>query len=87
MERSTYTTKSFLISLALIHNRISPEEAAQAAHVEVNSQIERWGEVEDCEYLAIFILVLSLSILQAHDVDFHDIRRQLSSVSCVLCDS
>ncbi|CCM07223.1 uncharacterized protein FIBRA_09568 [Fibroporia radiculosa] len=47
MERATYTSKSFLIALALVMRRISVEQAAQAAHAEVNSQIERWGEVED----------------------------------------
>lgn len=49
MERATYVTKSFLIALALVQGQIDVEQAAQAAHVEVNSQIERWGEVEDCE--------------------------------------
>lgn len=48
MERVTYTTKSFLIGLALVRGFINVEQAAQASHVEVNSQIERWGEVEDC---------------------------------------
>ncbi|THH08199.1 hypothetical protein EW145_g2863 [Phellinidium pouzarii] len=67
MERATYTTKSFLIALALIHRRIDVEQAAQAAHVEVNSQIERWGEVED-----------------THDVDYHDVRRQLGSAACLV---
>ncbi|KAI5123323.1 hypothetical protein M0805_009344 [Coniferiporia weirii] len=66
MERATYTTKSFIIALALVHGRVNVEQASQAAHVEVNSQIERWGEVED-----------------THDVDYHDIRRQLGSVACV----
>ncbi|KAL5529106.1 hypothetical protein ACEPAG_5080 [Sanghuangporus baumii] len=47
MERATYSTKSFIIALALVNGRIDVEEAAQAAHVEVNSQIEAWGEVED----------------------------------------
>ena len=50
MERATYTSKSFLIALALVKRRITAEQAAQAAHAEVNSQIEQWGEVEDCEY-------------------------------------
>lgn len=50
MERATYTSKSFLIALALVKRRITAEQAAQAAHAEVNSQIELWGEVEDCEY-------------------------------------
>lgn len=49
MERATYTTKSFLIALALLHGRLDVQQAALAAHVEVNSQIEKWGEVEDCE--------------------------------------
>ena len=49
MERAVYASKSFVIGLALVMKRIDAEQAAQAAHVEVNSQIERWGEVEDCE--------------------------------------
>lgn len=48
MERVAYTAKSFLIALALVHKRITVEQAALAAQVEVSSQIERWGEVEDC---------------------------------------
>ncbi|KAH8108176.1 ATP12-domain-containing protein [Cristinia sonorae] len=47
MERAVYASKSFLIALALVLQRIDVEAAAKAAHVEVNSQIERWGEVED----------------------------------------
>ena len=47
MERATYTSKSFLIALALVMRHIYVDQAAQAAHVEVNSQIARWGEVED----------------------------------------
>lgn len=47
MERATYTTKSFIIALALVFRSLTPEQAALAASVEVNSQIERWGEVED----------------------------------------
>lgn len=47
MERATYTTKSFVIAMALVLRRLTPEQAALAASVEVNSQIERWGEVED----------------------------------------
>lgn len=50
MERVTYTTKSFLIALALVKRHITVEEAAVAAQVEVSSQIQRWGEVEDCEF-------------------------------------
>ncbi|KAF9452263.1 ATP12-domain-containing protein [Macrolepiota fuliginosa MF-IS2] len=69
MERATYTTKSFVIALALVLKHLTPEQAALAASVEVNSQIERWGEVED-----------------THDVDYHDIRRHLSSAAS-LCSS
>ncbi|TBU29015.1 ATP12-domain-containing protein [Dichomitus squalens] len=69
MERATYTSKSFLIALALVKRHIDVDQAAQAAHAEVNSQIERWGEVED-----------------SHDVDYHDIRRQLGSAACLLAD-
>ncbi|OSC97630.1 ATP12-domain-containing protein [Trametes coccinea BRFM310] len=69
MERATYTSKSFLIGLALVLRRLDVDQAAQAAHVEVNSQIERWGEVED-----------------THDVDYHDMRRQLGSAACLLAN-
>ncbi|KAK0199210.1 hypothetical protein DFS33DRAFT_1369776 [Desarmillaria ectypa] len=47
MERATYITKSFLIALALVKRFITVEQASIAARVEVSSQIERWGEVED----------------------------------------
>ncbi|QRV86130.1 protein ATP12, mitochondrial [Ceratobasidium sp. AG-Ba] len=66
-ERAVLSTKSFIIGLAFVKGQITAEKAAQAAHVEVSSQIERWGEVED-----------------THDVDYHDIRRQLGSVACLL---
>ncbi|KAI0831757.1 hypothetical protein BC628DRAFT_1349661 [Trametes gibbosa] len=69
MERATYASKSFLIGLALVKRRLDVEQAAQAAHAEVNSQIEQWGEVED-----------------THDVDYHDMRRQLGSAACLLAD-
>ncbi|KAG9008600.1 ATP synthase complex assembly protein atp12 [Tulasnella sp. JGI-2019a] len=46
-ERSVYATKSFLISLALMMQRLSVEEASTIANVEVLSQIETWGMVED----------------------------------------
>ncbi|EGN95452.1 hypothetical protein SERLA73DRAFT_186464 [Serpula lacrymans var. lacrymans S7.3] len=69
MERVTYTSKSFLIALALVKKHLTVEEAALAAQVEVASQIQRWGEVED-----------------SHDVDFHDIRRQLGSAACLMAN-
>jgi ATP synthase F1 complex assembly factor 2 len=46
-ERAVYATKSFVIGLALVKGRITAHEAALCSHVEVASQIERWGEVED----------------------------------------
>ncbi|CAO3587563.1 unnamed protein product [Absidia cylindrospora] len=46
-ERAVLTSKSFLIGLALVKHAVSVEHAAQAAQVEMNSQMERWGEVED----------------------------------------
>ncbi|CUA72463.1 ATP synthase mitochondrial F1 complex assembly factor 2 [Rhizoctonia solani] len=46
-ERAVLTAKSFVIALALVKGRINVEQAAQAAHVEVVSQTQRWGEVED----------------------------------------
>jgi len=70
MERATYTTKSFIIALALVRKHLSVEQASLAAQVEVASQIQRWGEVED-----------------THDVDFHDVRRQLGSAACLLCSA
>ena len=59
MERATYTTKSFIIALALVNGRITAEQAALASQVEVASQIERWGEVEDCAYDYHFINFMS----------------------------
>jgi ATP synthase mitochondrial F1 complex assembly factor 2 len=53
MERVTLTTKSFIIALALVHGRISAEQGALASQAEVASQIERWGEVEDCTLLSL----------------------------------
>ena len=47
MERATYATKSFIIGLALVSKHLTVEQASLAATVEVCSQIERWGEVED----------------------------------------
>ncbi|KAF8188396.1 hypothetical protein BJ912DRAFT_851201 [Pholiota molesta] len=67
LERATYASKSLIIALALVSNHLTVEQAALSATVEVNSQIERWGEVED-----------------THDVDYHDVRRQLGSAASVL---
>ncbi|KAJ1027502.1 hypothetical protein NDA18_003505 [Ustilago nuda] len=46
-ERSVMLSKSFLISLALVSGHLNVEQAAQAAEVEVQSQINRWGAVQD----------------------------------------
>jgi ATP synthase mitochondrial F1 complex assembly factor 2 len=54
MEHATTTTKSFFIALALVKGHLTVEQAACSAQVEVASQIERWGEVEDCECIHTF---------------------------------
>ncbi|GAA5826063.1 hypothetical protein JCM5353_004199 [Sporobolomyces roseus] len=46
-ERSVLASKSYLIALGLVEGFFTVDQAAQAAHVEVQSQIDRWGEVED----------------------------------------
>ena len=61
MERATYSSKSFLVALALVKRHIDVDQAAQAAHVEVNSQIERWGEVEDSTCSTGFIIPIFLT--------------------------
>lgn len=49
-ERAVYATKSFAIALALVKGKITANQAAEAAHAEVQAQIEQWGEVEDSEW-------------------------------------
>lgn len=61
MERATYSTKSFIIALALLRGRLDAEQAAMAASVEVNSQIEKWGEVEDCVYIFAILVTKGTS--------------------------
>jgi chaperone required for assembly of F1-ATPase len=39
------------VALALVQRRLTAEEASLAAQVEVDSQIQRWGMVEDCKSL------------------------------------
>ncbi|KAF6767109.1 ATP12, ATPase F1F0-assembly protein [Kalmanozyma brasiliensis GHG001] len=46
-ERSVMLTKSFLISVGLVSGHLSVKQASEAAEVEVQSQIDRWGSVED----------------------------------------
>jgi hypothetical protein len=63
----TYVTKSFLIALALVKRHLTVEDAAAAAQVEVSSQIQRWGEVEDCEFMiTIPIFFQGAFLLQLH---------------------
>jgi ATP synthase mitochondrial F1 complex assembly factor 2 len=88
MERVTFTTKSFIIALALLHGRITAEQAALASQVEVASQIERWGEVEDCAFVSfVRALVEAYFRRLAHDVDYHDVRRHIGSAACLLTSS
>jgi ATP synthase F1 complex assembly factor 2 len=58
LERAVISSKSFLIGLALVKRGITVEQAAQATHVEVNSQIDRWGEVEDskCQIMKRYLM-------------------------------
>lgn len=49
-ERAVLASKSYLIALGLVEGFLSVDDAAKAAHVEVQSQIDRWGEVEDSEW-------------------------------------
>ncbi|GAA5989335.1 hypothetical protein JCM10908_001264 [Rhodotorula pacifica] len=46
-ERAVLASKSYLIALGLVEGFFSVDDAAKAAHVEVQSQIDWWGEVED----------------------------------------
>ncbi|KAJ3251894.1 ATP synthase complex assembly protein atp12 [Chytriomyces hyalinus] len=63
-ERAVLSSKSFLISTALLKRGISVDFAVAAARVEVDFQVMKWGEV-----------------LDAHDVDYHALRRDLGSIS------
>lgn len=86
MERAVHFSKSFIIAMALSRGHLSVEEASQAALVEVQSQIDRWGEVEDSESASYGLVCFgpnAPSISSAHDVDYRDIRRQLSSAALV----
>ncbi|KAF8921494.1 hypothetical protein CPB85DRAFT_1428474 [Mucidula mucida] len=70
MERATYSTKSVLIALALVKEFINVEEASNASRVEVSSQIERWGEVEDTHDVDHFDIRRQLGSVSAlcHDI-------------------
>lgn len=83
LERAVYTSKSFIIALALVTKQITVEQAALASTVEVSSQITKWGEVEDCEFNSVLSVILTEATI-AHDVDYQDVRRQLASAVCLL---
>ncbi|KAJ1833886.1 chaperone [Coemansia sp. RSA 2711] len=51
LERAVMAAKSFLIGLALVEQRISAEDAAQAALVEATAQTQLWGELENAHDL------------------------------------
>lgn len=61
-ERAVLASKSYLIALGLVEGFLSVDEAAKAAHVEVQSQIDRWGEVEDSECAHIVARLRALTI-------------------------
>eukprot|EP00127_Corallochytrium_limacisporum_P003447 Clim_evm75s149 gene=Clim_evmTU75s149 len=46
LETSVHSTKSLLISLALLERQVTLEEAVTAARLEVDTQIDQWGNVE-----------------------------------------
>lgn len=46
-EKAVLSSKSFIVALALVKRRITVDDAAKAARLEVLHQIDRWGEVED----------------------------------------
>lgn len=54
-EKAVMSSKSFLIGFALVHKGITVEHAACAAQVEMNAQMDRWGEVEDSKFIYLFV--------------------------------
>ncbi len=67
VERATYASKSLIIGLALVMRHLTVEQASLAALVEVNSQIERWGEVEDSKLILLLgHIVRSLTLNLAY---------------------
>lgn len=88
-EKAVMSSKSFLIGLALVKGAWTVEQAAQAAHVEMNAQIERWGEVEDsklCRVSTFRLEALIWIFYLGHDVEREYIRQTLGSVAAVVMD-
>lgn len=73
-ERAVLASKSYIIALALVEGHLSVDAAAKAAHVEVQSQIDRWGEVEDSE-LHLYLFLRSLRSGRASSEPFLGPRR------------
>lgn len=69
-ERAVYTTKSFFIALALVQGKLTVEQAALASHVEVDSQIEVWGEVEDSPFPFLALSFYSECLNHSVDITF-----------------
>ena len=59
LEKAIMSSKSFLIGFAVVKGGLTVEQAAQAAHVEMNAQIDRWGEVEDSKLFFFLNLIRS----------------------------
>ncbi|KAI7890334.1 uncharacterized protein EV154DRAFT_538450 [Mucor mucedo] len=70
-EKAVLSSKSFLIGFALVHQGISVEHAACAAQVEMNAQMDRWGEVEDShdverEYIRQTLGSVAIALMDKH---------------------
>ncbi|GAA5968029.1 hypothetical protein JCM11641_003706 [Rhodosporidiobolus odoratus] len=68
-ERAVLASKSYLIALGLVEGHLTADEAAKCAHVEVQSQIDRWGEVEDThdvDHQDVRVRLGSAALLVAH---------------------
>lgn len=87
-EKGVMSSKSFLIGFALVHKGISVEHAAQAAQVEMNAQMDRWGEVEDSKFIIINLIEFGIHFFfyLGHDVEREYIRQTLGSVAISLMD-
>ena len=84
-ERAVMASKSYIIALGLLEGQLSADAAAQAAHVEVQSQIERWGEVEDSKPMCSNESRMNTNFgWPAHDVDHQDVRVRLGSAAIIM---
>ena len=51
IEEMTLATKSVLLPIAILNNRISLKDAERAARLEAYHQTNYWGNLEDSKYL------------------------------------